>query len=49
MKQIFVLTRSEQCLIIVLILLLVIGAWSKHERDATLQSRDVTVSDESRR
>jgi hypothetical protein len=33
MKQIFVLTRPEQRLIIVLILLLVAGAWYKHHRD----------------
>jgi hypothetical protein len=55
MKQIFVLTRPEQRLVIVLILLLVAGAWYKHHRDLQntlrprLQSRDVTVSDENRR
>ena len=55
MKQIFVLTRPEQRLIIVLILLLVAGAWYKHHRDSqnapqpALQPRDVPVADESRR
>jgi hypothetical protein len=33
MKQFFVLTRPEQRLIIILVLLLVAGAWFKHHRD----------------
>ncbi|HEX4641635.1 MAG TPA: hypothetical protein VH252_09620 [Chthoniobacterales bacterium] len=33
MKQLFVLTRPEQRLIIVLILFLVLGAWFNHHRD----------------
>lgn len=49
MKQLFVLTRPEQRLIIVLILLLATGAWYKHQRDTTLQPRNVPVADESRR
>jgi hypothetical protein len=55
MKQIFVLTRPEQRLIIILVLLLVAGAWFKHHRDSQntlkppLQSRDATVTDERRR
>ena len=53
--NLFVLTQAEQRLIIVLILLLVAGAWFKHHRDSQntlrppLQSRDVTVTDEHRR
>jgi len=53
--NLFVLTQAEQRLIIVLILLLVAGAWLKHHRDSQntlrppLQSRDVTVTDEHRR
>jgi len=55
MKQLFVLTRPEQRLIIILVLLLVAGAWYKHHRDSqvtprpSLQSRDVPVTDEGRR
>ena len=49
MKHLFVLTRPEQRLIIVLILLFVAGAWYKHHRETALQSRDVPVADESRR
>ena len=53
--NLFVLTQAEQRLIIVLILLLVAGAWFKHLRDSQntlrppLQSRDMPVADESRR
>jgi len=52
--NLFVLTQAEHRLIIVLILLLVTGAWLKHHRDSQnnlrpLQSRDVSVTDESRR
>ena len=49
--NLFVLTHPEQRLIIVLVLLLVAGAWFKHHRDVetTLQSRNVPVTDESRR
>ena len=55
MKQLFVLTRPEQRLIIILALLLVAGAWYKHHRDSqdtlrpSLQSRDMPVTDEGRR
>ena len=51
MKNLFILTRPEQRLIIILVLLLVAGAWFKHHRDAqiSLQSRDVPVTDERRR
>ena len=51
MKNLFVLTRPEQRLIIILVLLLAAGAWFKHHRDAqtNLQSRNVPVTDESRR
>ena len=51
MKNLFLLIRPEQRLIIVLVLLLVAGAWFKHYRDTrlTLQSRNVPVTDESRR
>ena len=53
--NLFVLTQAEQRLIIVLILLLVAGAWFKHHRDSQntlrrpLQSRNMTVTDEHRR
>ena len=51
MKNLFVLTRPEQRLIIVLVLLLVAGAWFKHNRDAetNLQPRNVPVANEGRR
>jgi hypothetical protein len=53
--NVFVLTRPEQRLIIVLILLLVAGAWLKHHRDAQtmmkspLQPGNAAVSDKSGR
>jgi hypothetical protein len=51
MKSVFVLTRPEQRLIIILVLLLVAGAWVKHHRDTqtNLQSRNVPVTDEGGR
>ena len=53
--NLFVLTQAEQRLIIILVLLLVAGAWLKHHYDSQntlrtpLHSRDATVTDESRR
>ncbi len=51
MKNLFVLTRPEQRLIIVLVLLLVAGAWFKKHREAqtNLQPRNVPVANESGR